>query len=133
MGITNEMSEKVKKQDRQFLGANTPITAKDKCFKYKGANKQKKRNSGYNKCNVRASKNAEQAFSRCEYPNHSQTDALNIKEPTNRKNESRDIANVMSEQVKMPNRHFLRCDIFTFAISRLSFFRLLLQLKALIR
>ena len=83
------MSEQVKKQDRQFLGANTLITAKDKCFKYKGANKQKKRNPGYSKCNVRASKNAEQ--------------------------------------------HFLRCDIFTFAISRISFFRLLLQLKALIR
>ena len=30
------MSEQVKKQDRQFLGANTLITAKDKCFKYKG-------------------------------------------------------------------------------------------------
>ena len=81
------MSEQVKKQDRQFLGVNTPITAKDKCFKYKGANKQ----------------------------------------------EILGIANVMSEQVKMPNRHFLRCDIFTFAISRISFFRLLLQLKALIR
>ena len=76
MGITNEMSEKVKKQDRQFLGANIPITAKDKCFKYKGANKQKKRKPGYSKCNVRASKNAEQAFSRCEYPNHSQKQML---------------------------------------------------------
>ena len=61
------MSEQVKKQDRQFLGANTPITAKDKCFKYKGANKQKKRNPGYSKCNVRASKNAEQAFSTLRY------------------------------------------------------------------
>ena len=61
------MSEQVKKQDRQFLGANIPITAKNKCFKYKGANKQKKRNSGYNKCNVRASKNAEQAFSTLRY------------------------------------------------------------------
>ena len=61
------MSEQVKKQDRQFLGANIPIIAKNKCFKYKGANKQKKRNSGYNKCNVRASKNAEQAFSTLRY------------------------------------------------------------------
>ncbi len=61
------MSEQVKKQDRQFLGANTPITAKDKCFKYKGGNKQKKRNPGYSKCNVRASKNAEQAFSTLRY------------------------------------------------------------------
>ena len=33
--------------------------------------------------------------------------ALNIKEPTNRKNEILGIANEMSEQVKMPNRHFL--------------------------
>ena len=89
MGITNEMSEEVKKQGRQFLGEDTPIITKDKCFKYKGVNKQKKRKPGYSKCNVRASKNAEQAF--------------------------------------------LRSDIFTFAISRLSFFRLLLQLKALIR
>ena len=83
------MSEQVKKQDRQFLGANTPIVAKNKCFKYKGANKQK--------------------------------------------NEILGITNVMSEQVKMPNRHFLRCDIFTFVIPRISFFRLFLQLKALIR
>ena len=50
MGITNEMSEEVKKQGRQFLGEDTPIITKDKCFKDKGANKQKKRNSGYNKC-----------------------------------------------------------------------------------
>ena len=61
------MSEQVKKQDRQFLGEDTPIIAKNKCFKYKEANKQKKRNSGYNKCNVRASKNAEQAFSTLRY------------------------------------------------------------------
>ena len=67
MGITNEMSEEVKKQGRQFLGEDTPIITKDKCFKDKGANKQKKRNSGYNKCNVRASKNAEQAFSTLRY------------------------------------------------------------------
>ena len=74
--IANVMSEQVKMPNRHFLGANTPITAKDKCFKYKGANKQKKRNPGYSKCNVRASKNAEQAFSRCEYPNHSQKQML---------------------------------------------------------
>lgn len=49
MGITNEMSEEVKKQGRQFLGEDTPIITKDKCFKYKGANKQKKRNPGYSK------------------------------------------------------------------------------------
>ena len=67
MGITNEMSEEVKKQGRQFLGEDTPITTKDKCFKYKGANKQKKRNPRYSKCNVRASKNAEQAFSTLRY------------------------------------------------------------------
>ena len=30
----------------------------------------------------------------------------------------------MWEQVKMPNRHFLRSDIFTVAIERNSFFRL---------
>ena len=28
LGIANEMSEQVKKQDRQFLGANTTITAR---------------------------------------------------------------------------------------------------------
>ena len=28
MGITNEMSEEVKKQGRQFLGEDTPITAR---------------------------------------------------------------------------------------------------------
>ena len=70
------MSEQVKKQDRQFLGANTPIAAKDKCFKYKGANKQKKRNPGYSKCNVRASKKAGQTISRCEYPDRSQRQML---------------------------------------------------------
>ena len=61
------MSEQVKMPNSHFLGANTPIIAKNKCFKDKGANKQKKRNSGYNKCNVRASKNAEQAFSTLRY------------------------------------------------------------------
>ena len=61
------MSEEVKKQGRQFLGEDTPIITKDKCFKDKGANKQKKRNPGYSKCNVRASKNAEQAFSTLRY------------------------------------------------------------------
>ena len=50
MGITNEMSEEVKKQGRQFLGEDTPIITKDKCFKYKGVNKQKKRKPGYSKC-----------------------------------------------------------------------------------
>ena len=67
MSITNEMSEEVKKQGRQFLGEDTPIITKDKCFKYKGVNKQKKRKPGYSKCNVRASKNAEQAFSTLRY------------------------------------------------------------------
>ena len=43
--IANVMSEQVKMPNRHFLGANTPITAKDKCFKYKGANKQKKNES----------------------------------------------------------------------------------------
>ena len=62
MGITNEMSEEVKKQGRQFLGEDTPIITKDKCFKDKGANKQKKRNPGYNKCNVRASKKQDRQF-----------------------------------------------------------------------
>ena len=47
--IANEMSEQVKKQDRQFLGEDTPIITKDKCFKYKGVNKQKKRNPRYSK------------------------------------------------------------------------------------
>ena len=52
------------------------------------------------------------------------TNALNIKEPTNRKNEILGIANVMSEQVKMPNRHFLRSDIFTFGMVYSFYFRL---------
>ena len=76
MGITNEMSEEVKKQGRQFLGEDTPIITKDKCFKYKGVNKQKKRKPGYSKCNVRASKKAGQTISRCEYPDHSQRQML---------------------------------------------------------
>ena len=47
-----------------------------------------------------------------------------LPEPTNRKKEFPPIATVMWEQVKMPNRHFLRSDIFTVAIGGNSFFRL---------
>ena len=42
-------------------------------------------------------------------------------EPENRKKESQPIAKVMSEQVKMPVRHFLRCD-YLYLCYRLAFF-----------
>ena len=94
-----------------------------------GVNKQKIKRINYNKCNVRASKKAGQVYflSSSRYlpvPPLIPSKAywIHLRGANKQKIKRIDHTNVMWEQVKMPNRHFLRSDIFTFVWSILFIF-----------